>query len=80
MCKERTERWVCKHCEKPIKEIPFKTECQSMKKTGRCKEWVNAKENEIVDMYDPDCTFCNKPGRFSTKDLEREIRPWKIER
>lgn len=77
MCKERTEKWVCKHCEKPVKEIPSKIKCQSLKETGRCKEWVNAKEDEIIDMYDPDCTFCNEPRSFSKQDLEQEIRPWK---
>ncbi|VTO88766.1 unnamed protein product [Fusarium graminearum] len=39
MCNQRTEKWVCKHCEKPVKEVTYLTsKCKSQSETDVCKE------------------------------------------
>ncbi|QPC73359.1 hypothetical protein HYE68_004111 [Fusarium pseudograminearum] len=39
MCNQRTEKWVCKYCEKPVKEVTYVTsKCESQSDTGVCKE------------------------------------------
>ncbi|CAG1991572.1 unnamed protein product [Fusarium graminearum] len=56
MCNQRTEKWVCKHCEKPVKEVTYLTsKCKSQSETGVCKEAGKACY-ETIDIYIPTCT------------------------
>ncbi|PTD10732.1 hypothetical protein FCULG_00007722 [Fusarium culmorum] len=51
MCNQRTEKWVCKYCEKPVKEVTYLTsKCESKSDTGVCKE-AGKTYYETIDMY-----------------------------
>ncbi|UZP44957.1 hypothetical protein NXS19_012769 [Fusarium pseudograminearum] len=79
MCNQRTEKWVCKYCEKPVKEVTYLTsKCESQSDTGVCKE-TGKTCYETIDMYDPDCTFCAQSRPRPQTDLDKEIRPWKLD-
>ncbi|KAK6708132.1 hypothetical protein SNK03_008991 [Fusarium graminearum] len=59
MCNQRTEKWVCKHCEKPVKEVTYLTsKCKSQSETGVCKE-AGKTCYETIDIYIPTCTPIN---------------------
>ncbi|CEI39721.1 unnamed protein product [Fusarium venenatum] len=53
MCKQRKEKWVCKYCQKPIKEHTYLiNKCKSQSDIGICRE-QRTTDYETIDMYYP---------------------------